>query len=197
MNKIYPFFYPFSILLALFILVQPGAVRAESWDLPQLMAGLAQVQSHEVRFTEKKTIALLKAPVESSGILSYRRPDHIEKHILLPKDESLIVDGDEVSWKDGASGKKHSLRLQNNAMLAALVESVRATLAGDLPALRRYFAVKLDGTRARWTLTLTPAEDTMRRSLKLMRIEGSGTQVSVIDILEVGGDRSVMVLQHD
>ncbi|HTD06378.1 LolA-related protein [Undibacterium sp.] len=193
MNKI----YPFSLLLALLILVQPGLARAESWDLPQLMASLAQVQSNEARFTEKKTMALLKAPVESSGILSYRRPDHVEKHILRPKEESLVIDGDEVSWKDGASGKKHSLRLQNNPALTALVESLRATLAGDLPALRRYFAVKLQGTQARWTLTLTPAEDTIRRSLKTMSIEGSGTQVSVIDIVEVGGDRSVMVLQHD
>jgi len=193
MNKLRSLF----LLLLTLTTASSGLAHAETWDLPQLMAGLAQVQSHEARFTEKKTIAQLKAPVESSGILSYRRPDHVEKHILLPKDESFSIDGDEVSWKDGASGQKRSLRLQNNATLAALVESVRATLAGDLPALRRYFAVKLEGTKMHWTLTLTPAEDTVRRSLKTMRIEGSGNQVAVVDVVEIGGDRSVMVLQHD
>ncbi|MES2069923.1 MAG: LolA-related protein [Pseudomonadota bacterium] len=182
-------------LLAALTVASPA--HAEAWDLPQLMAGLAQVQSHESRFTEKKTIALLKAPVESSGVLSYRRPDYVEKHILQPKDESIIVNGDELTWKDGVSGKQRSLRLQNNAMLAALVESIRATLAGDLPALRRYFAVKLEGTQTHWTLSLMPAEDSMRRSVQAMRIEGYGNRVAVIDVLETGGDRSVMLIQHD
>jgi outer membrane lipoprotein-sorting protein len=205
MNKIYPLRIRLSsllsslpaTLLAGLIAVSPLPAHAESWDLPQLMAGLAQVQSHESRFTEKKTIALLKAPAESSGVLSYRRPDHVEKHVLLPKDESISVDGDELTWKDGSGGKKRSLRLQNNVALAALVESIRATLAGDLPALQRYFTVTLDGTQTHWVLSLAPTEDAMRRSVQVMRIEGSGNRVSLIDVLETGGDRSVMVIQHD
>jgi outer membrane lipoprotein-sorting protein len=171
--------------------------RADSWGLPQLMASLAQVQTHEARFTEKKTIALLKAPVESSGILRYRRPDHVEKHILQPKEEILVIDGDEVSMQEGAAGKRHSMRLQNNPALEALAESMRATMAGDLSTLRRYFAVKLEGSQAHWTLTLTPAEDTMRRNLKVLNIEGQADQVTQIRVAEVGGDTSVMVLQHD
>lgn len=188
---------PLRVMLACWVAASPLLAQAESWDLPQLMTELAQVQSHESRFTEKKTIALFKAPVESSGILSYRRPDHVEKHILQPKDESISVDGDELTWKDGANGKKTSLRLRNNTVVAALVESIRATLAGDLPGMQRYFTVKLDGTQTRWALSLTPTEEAMRRSVQAMRIEGSGNQVTVIDVLETGGDRSLMVIQHD
>jgi outer membrane lipoprotein-sorting protein len=184
------------VAIACFI-AAPLAHCAESWDLPQLMAGLAQVQSRDSRFTEKKTMALLKAPLESSGVLSYRRPDHVEKHVLQPKDESISVDGDELTWKDGVSGKKRSLRLQDNAVVAALVNSIRGTLAGDLPALQRYFDLKLDGTRASWVLSLTPTEKTMRRSVQAMRIEGSDNQVATVDVQESGGDRSVMVIKND
>lgn len=193
MNKI----YPLPILTAGLLALASFSAQAEAWDLPQLMAGLAQVQSHDSRFTEKKTVALLKAPLESSGILSYRRPDHVEKHILEPKDESIIVDGDELTWKDGISGKKRTLKVQSNAALAALVESIRATLAGDLPALQRYFSVKLEGVQTRWTLELAPFEPRLRRSMQSMRIEGSGNRVAAIDLLESDGDRSVMVIQHD
>jgi len=169
---------------------------ADSLDLPQLMASLAQVQAHESHFTETKTIALLKAPVESNGVLSYRRPDHVEKHVLQPKDESIIVDGDALTWKDGTSGKTRTLRLQSNAVVAALVESIRATLAGDLPALQRFFAVKLDGAAAHWTLSLTPIDSAMQRNVQALRIEGVGNQVNLIDVLETGGDRSVMIIEH-
>jgi len=83
------------------------------------------------------------------------------------------------------------------AALAALVESVRATLAGDLPALQHYFSIKLEGSPSHWTLTLTPSDNAMRRSVQSMRIDGGGNRVASIDVLESGGDRSVMVIEHD
>lgn len=184
------------VLLGALLALAALTTRAEPWDLPQLMAGLAQVQSHESRFTEIKTIALLKAPIESSGVLSYRRPDHVEKHVLQPKDESIVVDGGELIWKDGTSGKTRTLRLPGNPVLAALVESIRATLAGDLPALQHFFAVKLDGAASHWTLSLTPIDNAMQRNVQILRIEGNGNRIDVIDVLEAGGDRSVMTIQH-
>jgi hypothetical protein len=117
--------------------------------------------------------------------------------VLAPKDESISVDGDELTWKEGAGGRKRSLRLPDNAVVAALVNSIRATLAGDLPGLQRYFTVKLDGAPAHWALSLTPIDEAMRRSVQAMRIEGSGDRVALIDVLESGGDRSVMTIQGD
>jgi len=174
--------------------VPPLARTAETWDLQQLMAALAQVPARESRYNEKKTLALFKAPAESSGVLSYRRPDHVEKHVLQPKDEAISVDGDQLTWS-GANGRKRSLRLQDNAVAAALVNSIRATLAGDLPALQRYFTVKLDGAQAHWTLALTPIDDALRRNMQSMRIEGSGDHVASIEVLESGGDRSLMSIE--
>ncbi len=185
------------VMLVAMAATAPRTFGAESWDLPQLMVELAQVQSRDSRFTEKKTLALFKAPAESSGVLSYRRPDHVEKHVLLPKDESISVEGDQLTWRDGVSGKQRSLRLQDNVVVAALVNSIRATLAGDLPALQRYFEVKLEGSAARWVLSLTPTDSTLRRSVQAMRIEGSDNQVASIDVMESGGDRSVMVIKND
>ena len=184
------------VLLAL-LLCSPLAAGAQSWGVPQLMEAMAQVPAHESRFTEKKTLALLKAPLESSGTLSYRRPSYVEKHVLAPQDETLAVDGDELTWQNNATGKKRKLRLQNNLALAALVESIRATLAGDLKTLQRFYEVRLDGTSTKWTLTLTPSDDAMRRTLQSMRVEGSGNRMLVVDVLEAGGDRSVMQIQHD
>jgi hypothetical protein len=86
-----------AVLTPLTLVAMMANAHADSWDLPQLMAGLAQVQSNEGRYTETKTIALLKNPIESSGILRYRRPDHVEKLVLQPKDEAIIVDGQQLT----------------------------------------------------------------------------------------------------
>jgi len=43
------------------------------WGIPQLMQAMQQVQSGHARFTERKTIAMLDEPVDSSGELFYYR----------------------------------------------------------------------------------------------------------------------------
>lgn len=187
----------FLCLLLCPLVGAPSAAWAQAWGLPQLMEAMAQVPAHQSRFTEKKTLALLKAPLESSGTLAYRRPAFVEKHVLAPQDETLSVDGDELRWQNNTSGKKRTLRLQSNLPLWAFVESIRATLAGDLKTLQRFYEVRLDGTPARWVLTLTPSDDTMRRTLQSMRIEGAANRMLVVDVLETGGDRSVMQIQHE
>ena len=191
-------FFPAALLFTLFMAFFPAfsASAQQAWDLPQLMAALAQAPSHESRFTEKKTVSLLKEPVESNGILLFRRPDHLEKHVLLPKDETIIADGDELTWQD-ASGRSRSMRLSRNPSLAALAGGIRATLAGDLGALQKVFEVKLDGGQKQWTLTLTPTDAAMQRKISGLRIEGSGSRVDTVEVQEKNGDRSLMTIQHE
>jgi len=181
-------------LMSVFLCVSTFAY-AESWGLPQLMDAMAQVSAHEARFTEKKTLALLKDPIESSGTLAYRRPAFVEKHVLAPQDETLTVEGDQLTWQNAK--QKRTIRLQSNLPVWAFVESIRATLAGDLKTLQRFYDVRFDGTQAHWSLTLTPIDETMRRTVQTMRIEGAGKSMTQVDVLEAGGDRATMRIQHD
>ena len=185
------------LLLTCMLLLSPLAAKADQWGLPQLMETMAQVSSHQSRFIEKKTLALLKSPLESSGTLAYRRPSFVEKHVLSPQDEVIAVDGDDLTWQNNATGQKRNIRLRSNVPVWAFVESMRATLAGDLKTLQRFYDVRLDGGPGRWTLLLTPSDEAMRRSVQSVRIDGSGNRMMLVDVLEAGGDRSVMVIKHD
>ncbi|MNR80631.1 lipoprotein chaperone [compost metagenome] len=188
---------PARLLLTCLFIFSPLCASAQSWGLPQLMDAMAKVESSQSRFTEKKTLALFKAPLESSGTLSYRRPGFVEKHVLSPQDEVITVEGDKLTWQNNATNKKRSIRLQNNPPIWAFVESIRATLAGELKTLQRFYYVSLEGNANRWTLILSPADDAMRENVKTLRIEGSGNRITLVDILEASGDRSVMTIQHD
>lgn len=171
----------------------PAIGNAADWDLNQLMRELAQSRSGRASFVEKKSIAMLDKPVESSGELFFRAPDHLEKRTLKPKPETMILDGGEMVVERGR--QKHTLQMQDYPELAVFIDSIRSTLAGDRPALERNYQLSLDGASQNWTLQLIPIEKKMLAVVKRIRIAGSQNLVSRIEIEQADGDSSVMSIE--
>ncbi len=169
-----------------------GSAQA-AWDVNQLMKGLADNKSGRASFVEKKYIALLDKPVESSGELLYTAPDRLEKRTLKPRPESLLIDRGTLTVERGT--RKMVLRLQDYPELVAFTESIRGTLAGDMAALKRIYNLDLDGNEERWTLTLRPIETKMLDVVQRIRIGGSRADVKSIEIEQTDKDRSVMVIE--
>ncbi len=173
----------------------PAAAQEESWDFARLMGELAQVQTSRARYSEVRRVALLQKPLQLSGTLLYARPGRIEKRQTLPVEEVISVDGDWLSVQ--RQGKTQRISLQSATLVAALVESLRATLAGDGAELERLYRVKVQGTRQRWTLALAPREVEVAGVVKSIVIAGSGSRIGRLEILEPGGDGSVMTIQEE
>lgn len=171
--------------------LSPAAFAA--WDLQQLMETLAQSKSGRARFVETKHIAMLDKPVESSGDLLYSAPDRLEKRTLKPQPESMIVNGDELVIERGR--QKHQLQLQSYPELAAFIDSIRGTLAGDRKALERNYRLSLEGTAERWTLQLLPLDEKMQAVIQRIRITGVRDQVRSIEITQADGDSSLMAIE--
>jgi len=163
-----------------------------AWDVAQLMQGLAQNKSGRASFVEKKYIAVLEQPVESSGELLYTAPDRLEKRTLKPRPESLLIEGTSLTVARGQ--RRMQLRLQDYPELAAFTESIRGTLAGDIAALRRVYNLELEGSEERWTLVLRPMETRMLQVVQRIRIGGSQFEVKSIEIEQTDKDRSVMLI---
>ncbi len=179
------------VLMVLMLL--PVISRAAEWDIAQLMHSLAQTRSGYATFTEKKSIAMLDKPVESSGVLFFRAPDHLEKRTNKPKPETMVVDGDELLIERGR--QKYRLQLQDYPELAAFLNSIRGTLAGDRMALERNYDLSLEGKAERWTLRLLPVDEKMRRVIQRIRIAGVRDQVRSVEILQADGDSSLMTIE--
>jgi hypothetical protein len=177
------------VALALF----PAIGHAADWDIDRLMRDLAQTRSGRASFVEKKSIAMLDKPVESSGELFYTAPDHLEKRTLKPKAESMTVDADTLIIERGR--QKHRLQLQDYPELAAFIDSIRGTLAGDRKALERNYRLSLDGTVERWTLQLLPLDEKMQAVVKRIRIAGVRDAVRSIEIIQADGDSSLMLVE--
>ena len=166
---------------------------AADWDIDQLMQTLAQTRSGHVSFVEKKSIAMLEAPVESSGELFYTAPDRLEKRTLKPKPETMVLDQGTLLVERGR--QKHSLQLQQYPELAAFIDSIRGTLAGDRKALERNYRLNLEGSSENWTLQLLPVNEKMLAVVKRIRIAGARDEVSRIEIFQADGDSSVMLIE--
>lgn len=182
-------------ILAMFVigLAAPTAL-ASDWDIAYLMELLAQNKGGIATFTEKKYMAVLDAPLVSSGELLYTAPDHLEKRTLTPKPESFALDGDVVSVKRGK--KNYTLHLQDYPKIAVFTESIRGTLAGDRKALERSYRLSLAGTPQQWTLTLLPTDSRLTDIIQNILVHGELGEVRSIEIHQVDGDYSVMTVNE-
>ncbi|MDR3395250.1 MAG: outer-membrane lipoprotein carrier protein LolA [Parasulfuritortus sp.] len=175
--------------LALALLSAPAHA---AWDVDQLMQALAQNKSGRATFVEKKYIAMLDKPVESSGELLFIAPDRLEKRTVKPKPESMVLEGNTLTLERGR--RQYVLALQDYPELGAFTESIRGTLAGDQKALARIYNITLEGSEERWTLTLRPIEPKMAAAVQRVVIHGSHADLRSIEIEQADKDRSVMTI---
>jgi hypothetical protein len=169
------------------------APRAGAGDLDTVMSLLAQRQHGRVEFVEQKFLSILDHPIESSGELLYDAPDRLQKRTLLPRAETLLLDGSVLTMERG--GHRRVLDLHRYPQIQPFVESIRATLAGDRAALERVFHVEFAGGVRRWSLTLAPLDRQLQRTIKQVQIDGSQDQLQRVEIRQTDGDRSLMTLR--
>jgi len=181
------------LLVGLAPMLAPAIANAAEWDIDQLMRGLALVRADHSSFVEKKFIAILDKPVESSGELFYTAPDHLEKRTLKPKPESMILDHGTLVIERGR--QIHRLQSQDYPELAAFIDSIRGTLAGERKALERNYRLSLDGSAERWTLQLLPLDEKTQAVVKRIRIAGVRDAVRSIEITQADGDSSLMLVE--
>ncbi|HEY1611944.1 MAG TPA: LolA-related protein [Paraburkholderia sp.] len=167
---------------------------SSAWTLDRLMATLAQRRSGHATFVETKYLSIAARPIESSGELLFDAPDHLEKRTVSPKPENLVVDGDHVTIE--RNGHRYTLALAQYPEVAAFIESIRATLAGNRYALEQLYKVEIAGHGDDWTLTLTPLDSRMQKVISTITLDGTGEQLRTVTIRQADGDHSVMRLQN-
>ncbi len=185
------------LLLAMALFAAPWLAMADQgaeWNLSTLMQALAQHQSGRASFVDTKTMAMLDAPIASSGELRFAAPDFLEMRTLKPKPQTIILLANQLTVELG--GRSHQLNLDDHPDIAVLVNSIRATLNGDLNLLQRDYLVGLSGDAARWTLNLVPVDPRARQRVRAIRIEGRQGQVRSIAVLQTDGDHSLMTIRE-
>ena len=201
----YDFWHDINVLCWLCIGLAVGSAVANAdpryatpaWDLPQLMRELAHVTSASGRFTERKTSQMLSAPLVTSGTLTYVAPDRVQKTILTPVEELFELNRNQVTITGGPDRQTHHFSLDDNSRIMGLVQAIRATLAGDLPTLNRFYEVQCTGDVTNWQLQLKPRDASLAGLVAWIRIEGSEDRIDSIETESGNGDHSEMSVKED
>jgi outer membrane lipoprotein-sorting protein len=172
---------------------QDNPASGNSAQLDQLMTLLAQRQHGVADFEETQYLAVLKQPTHSSGVLSYDAPDHLEQRTLKPHPQSVVLDHGVLTMQVGT--RQRTVRLQDYPQIAPLIDSVRATLAGDRHALEQRFQIEFEGDLEHWRLQLRPLDPKLSAIVQRIRLSGQRDAVLQVEIVQSDGDHSLMTIK--
>ena len=163
-----------------------------AFDINQLMGDLAQFKGGRARFVETRHVALLDAPVVSSGEMRFTPPDRLEKDTLKPRRETLVLEKNALTVEQG--GRSMTWHIGSRPEAMAFIESVRSTLSGNREALQKYYRLELSGSPKDWTLLLLPSTREVQALITRITVSGSGAQVRRIEYQQTDGDRSELAI---
>lgn len=159
-----------------------------------LLAGVKQVES---TFVEKKQSGFLKDDLVLSGTLRFTAPNTLEKHVLSPFDEMITIDHDRITIERQEGDSIERLVQTIPPAVRTIIDSVRATLAGDQTRLERHYEIEVSGHHQSWSLQLLPKEPELKKYLRVITIDGMAEKIIRIVTEEVDGDRSVIEITYE
>ncbi len=169
----------------------PAQPSATDDSFAALMRSMSARPRGHATFVERQFLGILTRPLESSGELYFEAPDLLEKHTLEPKREDLAIRGDSITVS--RSGRSYTLPVRKYPQVAALIEGIRAILAGDAETLRRSYSVTFASHDGQWTVTLVPRESALA-GVKEIRFGGASDLIRTIEIDRTDGDHSTMAV---
>jgi outer membrane lipoprotein-sorting protein len=168
------------------------SLSVQAFGVDELMPLLALNKGGKTTFIEKKFIANLDQTVESSGELVFVPPYRLERHTLLPKQESIVLDKDVLMWSRGKT--QRTLALSDYPELSVLVTSLRASLSGDQPTLMTHYKMTVEGSAQAWKLGLTPKLSRVALKVRHIQLQGSQQFAHTIDFALADGDYSTLLV---
>ena len=128
---------------------------------------------------------LLKAPLRLTG--EYRRPDAdtLVREVRSPYAETTTLRAGEATIeRAGQSPRRFSL--SRVPELAGLQNSFGALLGGDHATIEAHYRLQADGTRQRWTLTMTPKDAALASKVQAIVLNGRGSELRCIQTRAAG-----------
>ena len=181
-----------ALLCALALSFCASASAPDATDA--LIAQLGRPAPARTAFAEARFMQVLERPLVVSGELAWLGGDTLERHVTKPHEETArIADGKVTQQREGKG--ERSFSLERAPQLKVLVDSFVALLGGDAGRLRKAFAIARRGDAAgSWTLTLTPRDLDVARTVASIRIDGEGKQARCMWMQEADGDVAVDLL---
>jgi hypothetical protein len=159
-----------------------------------LVAALGQPAPARTPFAEARFMKVLDKPLVVSGELAWLGGDQLQRRVDHPNQETAsIADGKVTLQRAGKSARTFSL--SHAPQLQVLLDSFVALLSGDASRLQQAFDIQQAGAATgAWTLTLTPRDPKVAKSVGRIVVDGNGSQSRCMQMQEPDGDVAIDLL---
>jgi len=173
---------------------EAAPAAATSSSASSLIAALGQPAPARTAFAEARFMRMLDRPLVVSGELAWLGGDQLQRRVDQPNQETAtIADGEVTQQRTGKSPRHFSLT--RAPQLQVLLDSFVALLSGDAGRLQQAFEIRYTGVASgRWTLSLTPRDATVAKSIASITIDGDGKQSRCMRMQEADGDLAIDLL---
>lgn len=160
----------------------------------ELVTSLGRPAPARTPFAEARFMKMLDQPLVVSGQLAWLGDDRLERRVEHPNSEvSTIADGEVTQQREGREPRRFSL--SRAPQLQILLDSFVALLGGDSGRLEQSFTIQHSAdTAGHWTLTLTPRDPKLARTVSRIEIDGRNNQPRCLRMQEADGDLAVDLL---
>lgn len=185
-----------------FVLFSGCMGSAHALTAGELQRLLQSAPAVDIPFVEQRQSPWLTEAVESRGTVRSLPQGGLEKRVESPKQEIWRLLPDRMEWRSLAPPADNSASTGNSSntskqilfskapALGVLSDAIRHVVAGDFPALERDFKVVVQGDAKQWTVQLQPQSIEAVRYLDRLEMQGSGSRLLTLVVLERKGERT-------
>lgn len=185
-----------------FVLFSGCMGSAHALTAGELQRLLQSAPAVDIPFVEQRQSPWLTEAVESRGTVRSLPQGGLEKQVESPKQEIWRLLPDRMEWQSlapatgntGSAGNSSNTSKQilfsKAPALGVLSDAIRHVVAGDFPALERDFKVVVQGDTKQWTAHLQPQSAEAVRYLDRLEMQGSGSRLLTLVIVERKGERT-------
>lgn len=139
-------------------------------------------------YVEMKHLRLLKRPLRSAGVITLVAGGRVYRRMTDPFRQELLI-GERMLQRDEGEAIT-GVPAGNQPAVKAFVRAFVSLFSGSWTELKQNFDVYFMSAEAGWTIGLRPRDETIRKVIAGVVLEGKAEQLLLLRVDEVRGDRT-------
>jgi outer membrane lipoprotein-sorting protein len=142
-------------------------------------------------FTQEKSLSMLKEKIVSKGEFKFKRSDKVRIEYKTPYSYLMIINGNQMMTKDG--NKENRINVSSNKMFRQVNHIIVDCVQGTI-LYNKDFSSTITENESLYSIELVPQSKILTDFFQTInvQIEKKDYSVSVIELNEQGGDKTIM-----
>lgn len=130
----------------------------------KLRDAAGKIQSVESSFRQEKFMKVFSDKMVSTGMFYYRKPNKISLQYEKPMQYAVTINGDKLQTVTG--GKKTTVNLGSNKMMAQMRSLIEASMIGNISALGKEYDLQYFQSDSEYFVKISPTSKAIKAYIK-------------------------------